>query len=70
MTTYTLTVTFDIDADSPQSAVFLVNKALAEKGIKQGTEVEVTPGSDGERRVESRFGYRELTVEGDNNNGL
>lgn len=61
--TYTITVTFDIDADSPTHAVFLLNKALAEKGIHQGTEVEVTPGSDGEKRVEPRFGFTKITTE-------
>ncbi len=55
--TYTITVHFDIEAESPQHAVFKAEKWLKEKGIEKCGEVEVTLD-----RTEPRFGYKEITT--------
>jgi len=57
MTTHTITVTFDVESESPTHAVFLVNKFLADKGVHEKGVTELTPGSDGEMRTMPRFGY-------------
>ena len=63
MTTHTLTVTFDIDAENVQHAVFLLNKWLAEKGVHEKGTIELTRDSNGEVRTMPRFGFTKITTE-------